>query len=97
MRVKLKRPIQIAAKDGAEIETISELTIREEICAGDLRGIKLKSLEDPSMDDLLKIAGRLAAQPDHVMNRLGLDDMGEIVQAVASFLDRGETSTSTAG
>jgi hypothetical protein len=90
MKLALKKPIQVG-EQGAPIES---LTFREEVCAGDLRGMKARSLEDPTFDDLLKIAGRLCAQPDLVMSKLSLEDMGEVIKAVAGFMNAGqETGT----
>jgi hypothetical protein len=83
--LKLKKPISL----GEEGAPITELSFREEIVAGDLRGIKLKSLEDPAADDLLKIAGRLCGQPDAVMSRLGLADLAQVLEVVGGFLSAG--------
>jgi hypothetical protein len=69
--------------------TITELSFRDEVVAGDLRGVKMSSLQDPPTEELLKIAGRLCAQPDVVMNRLSLADFVSVAEAVVDFLNRG--------
>lgn len=90
MKLVLKRPIRVG-ETGAPI---TELVFREEVVAGDLRGIKQKNLADPLIDDILTIAGRLTAQPDAVMNRLSPDDLGEVLQLVNGFFAPGpETGT----
>jgi hypothetical protein len=90
MKLTLKKPITLG-EQGAPIES---LTFRDEICAGDLRNIKTKSLQDPTFDDLLKIAAHLCAQPDLVISKLGLDDMAEVINLVSGFMSAGpETGT----
>lgn len=94
--ITLKKPIELIGKDkGTQPLTVSELRMREEIVSGDLRGIKLRSLQDPTMDDLLKIGGRLCGQTDLVMGKLGLEDSGEVVNAVLDFLGAGQTTGTT--
>ncbi len=89
MKLTLKKPIQLG-----EGPAITELVFREEVISGDLRGLKVQSLADPLLDDLLKIAGRLSAQPDVVMNRLSMTDLAEVVTLVTGFLNAGpETGT----
>ena len=83
MRLALKKPVQNGS------ETVSELTLREDVIAGDLRGIKMSALADPSTDDLLKIAGRLCAQPDTVMSKLCPADMLAVMEATGGFLSAG--------
>lgn len=81
MKLTLKAPVA-----HGEV-TITELNFREEIVAGDLRGVAMR---DPMQyDELLKIAGRLCAQPDAVMNKLSLADTLGVVEAVGSFFDGG--------
>jgi hypothetical protein len=90
VKLALKRPIQV----GETSAPITELTFREEVVAGDLRGIKQSSLADPLVDDVLKIAGRLTGQPDAVMNRLSPEDLGEVMGIVHGFFKAGpETGT----
>lgn len=92
MRLVLKAPIPF----GEQGPPISELVFREEVCAGDMRGLKVNSLADPTTDDILKIAGRLCAQPDAVMSKLKMADFLEVVGLVASFIKAGqETGTAT--
>lgn len=85
MRLVLKKPVML----GETGSPVSELLFREELVAGDLRGIKLSSLSDPTSDDLLKISGRLCGQTDLVMSKLCLADMAEVLSIVSSFLAGG--------
>jgi hypothetical protein len=86
VKLVLKKPVVLDPKAAP----ISELTFREEVVAGDLRGIRAKALADPEFDDLLKIAARLCGQPAVVMNALGLEDFGRVTEAVAGFLSGGQ-------
>lgn len=91
MKYTLKRPIRLTDAS----PEISELVFREEVVAGDLRGIRQSALAtDPLIDDVLKIAGRLCGQPDAVMNKLSVYDTGEVMALVHDFFKRGlETGT----
>lgn len=89
MRYVLKKPIQVG-----DAPPVTELNLREEVVAGDLRGVPMR---DPMLfDDLLKIAGRLCAQPDNVMARLSFQDLMEVAPLVAGFIG-GSPPTGTAG
>lgn len=93
MRYELKKPIVMEGKDGfgnKAFTTIDVLVFREEVVSGDLRGIKVQGLSDPSVDDLLKIAGRLCGQPDLVMNRLGIADFAQVLEITGGFLQAGQ-------
>lgn len=81
----LKKPIRL----GETTPEIRELRFRDELVSGELRGIKISGLQDPDVGDLLKIAGRLCGQPDVVMNRLAVEDLGAVVEVVAGFLSDG--------
>lgn len=92
----LKKPIQITGKGagGSEnTETISELKFRNEVVAGDMRGIPVRDPMD--YGDLLKIAGRLCGQPDHVINRLSFADMTEVISLVSGFMGSGQETGPT--
>ena len=91
MKLTLKKPIRL----GESTPEITELTFREEVVAGDLRGIRQSALADPLTDDILKIAGRLCGQPDAVMNRLSLEDTGEVMAAVHGFFKSGQETGTT--
>lgn len=84
MKYQLKKPVKIGTAPD-----ITELTFREEVCAGDLRGVKIQALQDPDTADILKLGGRLCAQPDEVMNRLGIADLLETTRMVTGFLFSG--------
>jgi hypothetical protein len=77
--VILKKPIQI----GESAPPIAELRFREELRAGDLRGIIIR--EEMRFDDVLTILGRLCGQPDVVMNGLSMEDFEEIGGVLGGF------------
>lgn len=82
VKLQLKNPIQVG--EGAPI---TELNFRDEPVAGDMRGIPIR---DPMLwDDILKLAGRLCAQPDAVMNRLSFGDLQEVAKLVGGFTGGG--------
>ncbi len=85
MIYRLQKPIRV----GETQPPVEELNFREEVVAGDLRGIKMTGLADPSVDDLLKIGGRLCAQPEAVMSRLSPEDFGEVAAIVNGFFKGG--------
>lgn len=90
MKLTLKKPVEL----GKEGQPITELIFREHLVSGDLRDIKASSLADPTIADILKIGGRLCAQPDAVMNRLGMADLAAVSEVVGGFLQSGlETGT----
>lgn len=88
MNYILKKPIQLTS----ESPLITSLTFREEVVAGDMRGVPMR---DPMLfDDVLKIAGRLCGQPDAVLNKMSLVDLLEVAPLVAGFMGIGlETGT----
>lgn len=87
MKLVLKEPIVMGDM------TITELNVRERVVAGDLRGIPMRN---PMLtDDLLKIAGRLCAQPDNVMNALGLEDFEQLAEVVMGFSNGGQRTPTT--
>lgn len=90
MKYVLKRPITVGEKG----QPVTELVFREEVVAGDLRGLKVSGLQDPAVDDLLKIAGRLCGQPDIVMSRLAFVDLPHVVEIVGGFLQAGQQTGS---
>lgn len=81
MKLTLKTPIQFGT------ETITELEIREDIRAKDLRGVKLSELD--VTDNLLKLAGRLCGRPDPVMDSLSFPDLMALLGVVGDFLGAG--------
>jgi hypothetical protein len=91
MLLKLTKPIQL----GKEGSPVSELNFREEIVAGDLRGLKASAMADPQMDDFILIAARLTAQPPALLNQLCMADFGEVVTAVSGFLNAGQETGTT--
>ncbi len=80
--LKLKKPIMVG-----EGEPITELSFRDEVCAGDMRGLAMR---DPMhWDDILKIAGRLCGQTDVVMNKLSFADTAKVVEMTGNFMSAG--------
>lgn len=90
MKIVLKDPVLLG-----EGEPIAELTMREKVVSGDLRGFKVSELGDPSVDVALKLAGRLCAQPDPVMARLSPRDTLEVIGAALGFFGSGLTDGKT--
>jgi hypothetical protein len=86
---KLQTPVDLLDKEGNTVSSVSELQFREKVVSGDLRGMKISSLSDPTTDDILKIAGRLCAQPDVVMARLSFPDLLGVTEIVGGFLSSG--------
>lgn len=96
MKYALKKPIELFNKEGISVQTITELNFREEVCSGDVRGLKSSAFADPMIEDILKVGGRLCAQPDVVMNRLSMADLDEVGVIVWGFLGAGR-ETGNAG
>lgn len=91
MKYDLKKPVT-----GIEDQPIGSLTFREEIVAGDLRDLKLQNLAEWTTGEVLRLAGRLCAQPDAVLNRLSVADLLEVQTLVLGFLMAGhQTGTAS--
>jgi hypothetical protein len=89
LKYTLKKPIKLG-----EGEPITHFVFREEVVAGDMRGIPMR---DPMhFEDILKLAGRLCAQPDAVINKMSFADLTEVNQLVAGFIGAGLETGSTA-
>lgn len=84
--LRLRYPISF---DGT---TINELTFRERVCAGDMRGLKIDELAQ--VDSILRLASRLTGQPDPVLNKLDAVDVIRITEVVTCFFVPGPTSGS---
>jgi len=72
----LAKPIQ----HGSEV--ITQLKFREPI-AKDFRDIPVK---DATTGNILDLAASICEQPPSVINRLGIADMGEVLNFVGSFM-----------
>lgn len=93
VKYTLKKPIRIlkANAEGPElVDEITSLTIRDEVVTGDLRGIPMR--EPMHFDDIAKLLGRLAGQPDNVINKLSLVDLLEVGPLVMGFTGLGPTT-----
>jgi hypothetical protein len=55
-------------------------------CMGDLKG--LTPGETPTFDQLILLASRMCGQPVKVIEKLGADDIGEVVQIALGFFMR---------
>lgn len=80
MKLTLKKPITVGET------TVTELTFREEVVAGDLRDISLTRIPELQTGDVLKLAGRLTGQTDLVMAKLSFADLIEVTGVVSGFL-----------
>lgn len=87
MKHTLRKPISIP-----NLPTITEITLREELCAGDFRGIKLRAISDPTGDDMIKLISRLSGHPEavigHVPHGMGEQDLDELGEKVIGFFKR---------
>lgn len=82
IKYELKKPIVNGT------ETITAFNLREEITAGDMRGLPMR---DPMHhDEILKLVGRLSGQPDNVVNKLCITDYAELAQYVGVFMSDGQ-------
>jgi hypothetical protein len=86
--IKLSKPVLVGSGEDGDVKKVEELVFREEIVAGDLRGIPMR--DPPFWDDLLKIAGRLCGQPDVVINKLSFQDANEVAALVGGFTGVGQ-------
>lgn len=89
--LKLSKPVTVAGV------TVTELKLRNEVVAGDLRGIKLAEfVRGLPVDDVLTIGGRLSGQTAAVMNGLSFQDLSELTGAIGGFLGLGPETGTTA-
>lgn len=72
--MKLKTPVQIGAEP--EIKSLDFETMRAKHI------MKLKG--EPSMEDMLVIAGNLCNQPKTVMQELCMEDLGAVIEHVGN-------------
>lgn len=82
--VTLAEPIQFGT------ERIDALTFRRPK-AKDFRAFPM----DPKFGDILDLAGKLAAQPKAVMDELGVEDLGKVMDLVGSFVPGGHATGQT--
>lgn len=75
--VKLRAPIQFGS------ETITELTFRP-VTGKDLRSLRMR--DDYPMEFALALAGKLAGQPDAVIDMLAGQDLEEVVAIASGFM-----------
>lgn len=81
--VKLREPIEIRNAAGEVAHTVTEFTLRTKVCAGDMRGIPIRS--PMYTEDLLKMIERVSGQPTLVIDKLSIDDFDEIGELVHGF------------
>lgn len=82
--VVLKEPITFGT------ELVSELRLRRPR-AKDFRRLPMA----PSIGDMLDLSGALANQPKAVIDELGVEDMGKVLEVVGDFFGGGLGSGST--
>lgn len=88
MKHTLRRPISIPG-----VPTITELNLREELCAGDFRGIKRRQFfQEWDGTDMIKLISRLSGQPEavigHVPNGMSEQDLDDIGEKLVGFFKR---------
>lgn len=76
-RVKLREPIRFGS------EVVEELVIRA-ATAKDCR--RLPMVSGYEFDSILILASRLSGQPDAVIDKLGGDDLEEVIEIVSGFM-----------
>ena len=48
--------------------------------------LKKMKLDQPTMEDMLILAGKLAAEPPSVIDELGVEDLFEVIEVIGDFL-----------
>lgn len=87
MKYTLKVPIEFG-----ENQTLTELTLREKIVTGDMRGLPMR--HPFHHDEIIKLIARLSAQPDPVIHRMAFADYLEVSAIVARFMNPGQETGS---
>lgn len=80
VKITLSKPV----KHGDE--ELTELVIKREMVAGDLRGISVTNMK---FDDVYLVASRLTNVPVSVINQLSMPDAVELQGVVTSFFETG--------
>lgn len=79
-------PLKYPVEHGQE--TITELVFMRRPKAKDFKGLPLQL----GFDEIIKILGRLTAQPPSVIDELDTADLMEAVEVVTDFLPSGQTT-----
>ena len=79
VKITLSTPITHGGK------TISELEFLRNICAGDLRDMKVGV---PTYDDVREIASRICGVPAPILKNMDWDDFSEVVEVIMGFFNR---------
>jgi hypothetical protein len=82
LKYTLQKPIP-----RGESTPLTELTFRDEVCAGDFRGISIRA--EMLYDEVLRIASRLCAQPEADLQKMSFADMTKVMEIVGGFLGGG--------
>lgn len=79
--IKLSTPVANGAHH------VTELVLRKGT-AKILKGLKLpaRATDDWSVDLFLKVAARLAGEPDHVIDALAPEDLNQVIEVASDFL-----------
>jgi len=86
--------VKYVLKDPIELEntTITELNLRERICAGDLRDLVVEDLGNTKREtfvrDAIRIAHRISGQPEAVISKLEFFDLMEVYAHFGNFFAR---------
>jgi hypothetical protein len=83
MQIKLTEAVRVGSTE------VAEITLRDRVVSGDLRGVSWRKLESLDHDAIMTIGGRLAGQPDVVMQGLVLTDALRVVEAVVALFGTG--------
>lgn len=82
--VKLKEPVQFGS------QVVDELVLRRPK-AKDFRRLPM----EPTLGDILDLAGALSGQPKPVIDELGVEDLMEVSRIVGDFMPGGLASGGT--
>lgn len=80
VKITLKKPI------GPAHEPVTELVIKREPVAGDLRGMKLGNM---TFDDIITLGARLVNEPPSTLSQMSVPDFNRLSEILAAFLTDG--------
>jgi hypothetical protein len=91
VKLVLKDPIELKDNEGKTTETITELTFREKVVAGDMRGIKLATFIELEAGDVIKITSRLTGKVEAVIAKLSILDLYKCTEVLGGFFFGGSS------
>lgn len=86
--IKLREPI---IQDG--LPPVTEIVLQK-IKARHMRKFPVDTSKI-TFENILELVGSASGQPDHVIDELGIDDLQEIAETVAGFMNRGPKTGDT--